>query len=220
MRAGDDRVVDHHVEPPAPLDGGVGRAGRCRPSARRRPGGRLAAPALARRSARPSAGRPRAGPRGRRRSRRAAPSRGERERHRAAQARRSAGDDDRLAGEPRGSAQQPLREAAVDQHGDAVDVGGAVSSRGTRQRRRSRPGRRTVARGSAPRRRGGAGRVVAAGVEILHPLGVDVAGRDRVDRDAVRALLLRQRLGPADHAGAVGVRQQEARRSAPSRRTT
>ncbi len=55
-----------------------------------------------------------------------------------------------------------------------------------------------------------AGRIVAARVDVLHAVGVDVAGRDRVHGDAVRALVLRQRLGPADHAGAVDVREQQA----------
>ena len=55
-----------------------------------------------------------------------------------------------------------------------------------------------------------AGGVVAHRVDVLHPVGVDVARRDRVDGDAVRALVLRQRLRPAGHAGPVDVRQQQS----------
>src|SRR5450759_2486940 len=46
-------------------------------------------------------------------------------------------------------------------------------------------------------------------VELLEALGGDPAGRDRVDGDRLGAQLTRERLGPADQAGANGVREGE-----------
>ena len=59
------------------------------------------------------------------------------------------------------------------------------------------------------------GRRRAVRVDLAQPLGVDPAGRDRVDGDAVRAELARECLQPADEAGADRVREREVRRSAP-----
>ena len=53
----------------------------------------------------------------------------------------------------------------------------------------------------------GLGRAVR--IHLADALGVDPAGRDRVDGDPLRAELARERLRPADHARADGVRERE-----------
>ncbi len=107
VRAGHDRIVDHHVQPTAPVDGGARRAGRCRPT---RPASAVNEDGAPAGVSDQLDGRPAAlarvlahvadhdvGALG-----------GEGQRHRPAEAGRPAGDDDRLAGEPVAQLRSPF----------------------------------------------------------------------------------------------------------------
>src|SRR3954447_18888373 len=106
MWARHDRIVDHHVQPIAPLDGGADEPVDVVPSARVRRD-EDGAPTLLgdQLDCRPAA---LAWILANVADHNAGPLAGEGQRHGAAQARRSAGDDDRLAGEPVGQLRSPF----------------------------------------------------------------------------------------------------------------